>query len=134
MKIWINLALSVPSAEAKNMLKMPDTGKWSWFRMNSLKTAKMTFEMDGQFAQMIINALHEKADRCESPHVAAMYRVAAKQVQDTKVAFHAETLRQMAPWYGIEVKGHAEAAHDRLQFQPFRPMAADRIRREHQLR
>lgn len=58
-------------------------------------------ELDGQQAQMIINALREKADRCETVQGATMYRILAQQVLEGKQAFHNRTYTLMAKRYDL---------------------------------
>ncbi|MEK3882386.1 hypothetical protein [Paenibacillus sp. PL2-23] len=71
---------------------------------------KFSISFDGQEAQMIINALQEKADRMRTSQVAGMYRLLAKRVTEGKLSFHSSTYQIMAARYGLpiaEVSGNA---------------------------
>lgn len=56
---------------------------------------------DGQQMKMAEIALREKADRCECPTVARMYRLEANRFEAARKQFHAETYRQMAALYDL---------------------------------
>ncbi|GBG09471.1 hypothetical protein PAT3040_04117 [Paenibacillus agaridevorans] len=70
---------------------------------------KFSIELDGQEAQMIINALQEKADRMQTPQVAGMYRLLARRVAEGKLSFHSLSYQIMAARYGLPTEESVNA-------------------------
>jgi hypothetical protein len=62
---------------------------------------KFPITIDGQEAQMIINALMEKVEQQQTPQAAEMYRTLAGRVAVGKSAFHASSYKLMAARYGL---------------------------------
>lgn len=58
-------------------------------------------EMDGQQAFMLINALREKASRCQIPKIAQMHESLALKIEIARQDFHAHTYKMMATKYDL---------------------------------
>lgn len=70
---------------------------------------KFSIQLDGQEAQMIINALLALAERKQTPQVAGMYRLLAKRVAEGKQSFHASSYQVMAARYGLPMEAIGNA-------------------------
>ncbi|BBH19795.1 hypothetical protein Back11_11400 [Paenibacillus baekrokdamisoli] len=67
-------------------------------------------ELDGQQAQMIVNALRDKANHCSCTE-AAMYHILAQQVLEGKQAFHNRTYTLMAQRYDLLLPSNSISSH-----------------------